>query len=150
MTLLAQVLFIFIFDQELFHLKFTKPWLPQSIYYVSCVNNLFTICNWNLNFLVKDDFYRFKLLEVHNFFHNYDFISICETSVGDTVELPDGMLENYNFVSCNNPSNTKRGGDGLFYKNDLPINLRSDLSFDESIVAKVVFGRIKHILHGYL
>ena len=52
------------------------------------------------------------------------------------------MLENYNFVSCNNPSNTRRGVD-LFYKNDLPIKIRNDLSFDESIVVEVVFGRKK-------
>ena len=108
------------------------------------VYNIFTFCNWNLNSLAKDDFYRVKLLEVHNSFHNYDFISICETSLDDTVELPDVMLENYNFVSCNNPSNTRRGGVGLFYKNDLPIKIRNDLSFDESIAAEVVFGRKKY------
>ena len=50
------------------------------------------------------------------------------------------MLEIYNFVSCNNPSNTRRGVN-LFHKNDLPIKIKSDLSFDESIVAEVVFGR---------
>ena len=81
------------------------------------VNN-FIFCNWDLNSLAKNNFYRVKLLEVHNSFHNYDFISICETSLDDTVELPDVMLENYNFVSCNNPSYTKRGGVGLFYKNN--------------------------------
>ena len=59
------------------------------------------------------------------------------------------MLENYNFVSCNNPSNTRRGGVGIFYKNDLPIKIRNDLSFDESIVVEVVFGR-KIYSYGYL
>ena len=54
------------------------------------------------------------------------------------------MLENYNFVSCNNPSNSRRGRVGLFYKNDLPIKIRNDLSFDESIVVEVVFGRKKY------
>ena len=53
------------------------------------------------------------------------------------------MLENYNLVSCNNPSNTRRGGVGLFYKNDLPIKIRNDLSFDKSIIVEVVFGRKK-------
>ena len=53
------------------------------------------------------------------------------------------MLENYNFVSCNNPNNTRRRGVGLFYKNDVPIKIRNDLSFDESIVVEVVFVRKK-------
>ena len=82
-------------------------------------------------------------LEAHNSFHNYDFISICETSVDDTVELPDVMLGNDNFVSCNNPSYTRRGGVGIIYKNDLPIKIRNDLSFDESIVVEAAFGRKK-------
>ena len=76
------------------------------------VNNFFSFCNWNINSLAKDNFYRVRLLGAHNSFHNYDFISICETSLDDTVELPDVMLENDNFVSCNNPSNTRRGGVG--------------------------------------
>ena len=107
------------------------------------VNSFFTFCNWNLNSLAKDDFYRVKLLEAHNSIFNYDIISICETSLNDTVDLPDIMLENYSFVSCNNPCNTRRGGVGLFYKNDLPIKIRNDLSFDESIVVELVFGREK-------
>ena len=67
----------------------------------------------------------------------------CETSLNDTVDLPDEMLENYTFVSCNNPSNTRRRGVGLFYKNDLPVKIRTDLSFEESIVIEVVLGRKK-------
>ena len=72
-------------------------------------NGFFTFCNWDLNSLAKDDFYRVELLEVHNSIHN------------DTVELPDVLMENYTFVSCNNPGNTRNGGVDLFYKNDLPI-----------------------------
>ena len=53
------------------------------------------------------------------------------------------MLENYTFVACNNPSNTRRDGVGLFYKNDLPLKIRMDLAFDESIVAELIFGRKK-------
>ena len=83
------------------------------------------------NSLAKDDFYRVKLLEAHNSIHNYDFISICETSLNDTVDLPDEMLENYTFVPCNSPSNTIRGDVGVFYKNDLPVKIRTDLSFEE-------------------
>ena len=170
---------LLIFNQELFHLKFTKYYLSRSTCYLlsavvlikfisfSClllgvgylspswmtfiriilsndvetnpgdfVNNFFTFCNWNLNSLAKDDFYRV------NSIHNYDFISICETSLNDTVDLPDEMLENYTFVSCNNPSNTRRGV-GLFYKNDLPVKIRTDLSFEEPTVIEVVFGRKK-------
>ena len=46
-------------------------------------------------------------------------------------------------MSCNNRSNTRNGGVGLFCKNDLPIKIRDDLSFDESIVVEIVIGRKK-------
>ena len=81
------------------------------------------------------------LLVEHNPIDTIDFISICETSLNDTVELPHILLENDSFVSCNNPNNTRKGGVGLFYKNDLPSKIRNDLSFDDSIVVEIVIGR---------
>ena len=80
-----------------------------------------------------------ELLEVHNSIHN----------LNDTVDLPDVLLENYIFVSCNNPSDTRNGEVDLFYKNDLPIKIRDDLSFDELIVVVIVIVR-KIILYNYL
>ena len=37
----------------------------------------------------------------------------------------------------------KKGGVGIFYKDTLPIVIRSDMSFDECIVAELRFGRKK-------
>ena len=106
-------------------------------------NGFFTFCNWNLNSLAKDDFYRIRLLEAHNSISNYDIISICETSLNDTVTLPDVMLENYSFIPSKNPGNSRHGGVGLFYKNSLPVKVRDDLSFNETIVLELKFGRKK-------
>ena len=70
-------------------------------------------------------------------------ISICETSLNDSVELPQTLLNDYTFVSANNPANTRHGGVGLFHKNSLPVTIRNDLHFDESIVVELKFGRKK-------
>ena len=43
-------------------------------------------------------------------------------------------------MSANNPANVKHGGVGLFFKNYLPVKVRNDLSFDESIVIELKFG----------
>ena len=40
-------------------------------------------------------------------------------------------------MPANNPANNKHGGVGLFYKNSLPVIVRDDLSFDESIVVEL-------------
>ena len=106
-------------------------------------NNFFNFMSWNLNSLAKDNFHRVSLIEAHNSCFNYDLISICETSLNDSVKIPETLLDEYTFVPVNNPTNTRRGGVGLFYKNSLPLIIRNDLSFDESIVVEVKFGRKK-------
>ena len=106
-------------------------------------NNFFTFMTWNLNSLAKDNFQRIRLIEAHNTLFNYDLISICETSLNDSVELPVTLLDDYTFVPANNPANVRHGGVGLFFKHSLPVIVRNDLSFDESIVIELKFGRKK-------
>ena len=66
--------------------------------------------------------------------------------MNDTVDLPETLLNDYSFETANHPFNRKHGGVGLFYKNSLPINIRRDLSFEESIVVELKFGRKKIFL----
>ena len=106
-------------------------------------NNFLNFMSWNLNSLAKESFQRVRLIEAHNSIFNYDLISICETSLNDSIELPETLLNDYTFVSANNPANTRHGGVGLFYKNSLPVTVRNDLSFNESIVIELNFGRKK-------
>ena len=103
-------------------------------------NGFFSFCNWNLNSLAKDEFYRVQLLEAHNYIFKYDLISLCETSLNDTVNLPDPLMDDYTFITSNNPLNLRHGGVGLLYKNSLPIKIRDDLAFQESIVVELKFG----------
>ena len=112
-------------------------------------NVFFSFCNWNVNSLAQDNFHRVQLLEAHNSIFKYDLISLCETSLNDLVKLPDSLLDNYTFVSRNSPNNTRHGGVGLFYKNSLPLVVRDDLGFDETIVVELKFGRKKIPLHCY-
>ena len=103
-------------------------------------NSFFTFCNWNVNSLAKNNFERVQLLEAHNALFNYDLISLCEVSLNSTVEIPVTLLENYTFISKNNPNDNKHGGVGLFYKNNLPLLVRNDLSFNETLVSELKFG----------
>ena len=109
-------------------------------------NNCFNFMSWNLNSLAKDNFQRVSLIEARNSLFNYDVISICETRLNDSVELPEPLLNEYTFMPANNPANTTHGGVGLFYKNSLPVVVRTDFCFDESIVIELEFGRIFFLL----
>ena len=106
-------------------------------------NNFFNFVSWNLNSLAKDTFQRTRLIEAHNGLFNYDLISICETSLIVSVELPETLINDYTFVFANNPANVRHGGVVLFLKNSLAVKVRNDLSFDESIVIELKFGRKK-------
>ena len=112
---------------------------PGPLYH----ENFFTFMNWNLNSIVKNNFERVQLIEAHNSLFNYDLISLCETSLNESVEIPDPLLNDCNFIPANHPDNVSHGGVGLFYKNSLPLKQRKDLSFDESIVVELKFGRKK-------
>ena len=97
--------------------------------------------SWNVNSLAKDNFQRVRLIEARSSIFNYDLISICETSLNDSVELPETLLNDYTFVTANNSADTRHGGVGLCFKNSLPVVVRNDLSYDESIVVEMKFGR---------
>ena len=135
------------------YIKRIPHWLPVFLIVISndihlnpgphYQNNFFNFMSWNLNSLAKDNFQRVRLIEAQNSIFNYDLISICETSLNDSVELPLTLLNDYTFVSANNPTNTRHGGVGLFYKNSLPVVVRHDLSFNKSIVLDLNFGRKK-------
>ena len=74
-----------------------------------------SVINWNTNSLSKDNCQRVSLLESHNSLFNYDIICLCETSLNETIDIPDKLLDNYIFIPCNSPSGKKQGGVGIFY-----------------------------------
>ena len=106
-----------------------------------------SFCNWNLNTISKDNFYCVTLLQVRNREHNYDIISLCETSLDDTVEVP--VMPGYKFYLCCHPDGNSSSGVGIFYQESLPLKIRKDLSFNESIVCELIFGH-KHIFFTVL
>ena len=102
--------------------------------------NSFKFMNWNVNPLAKDNFKRVRLIEAHNAIFKHDLISICETCLNDTVEIPETLFNDYTVVQANHPNNSRHGGVGLFFKNSFPVIVRNDLLFDESVVIELKFG----------
>ena len=109
-------------------------------------NSFFTFMNWNVNSIAKDNSHRLKLFEAQTSIFNYGLISLCETCLNDLVDLPDSYLQDYAFISSNKHDNARHCGIGLYYKNILPIKVREDLYFDESIVVELNFGRKRYAL----
>ena len=79
-------------------------------------------------------------MEADNVNYNYDIISLCETSLNATIEVPENILPGYKFYPCYHPDGNRSGGVGIFYKESLPLRIRHDLSFEECIVSELSFG----------
>ena len=102
-------------------------------------NGFFNFCNWNFNSLTKDNFQRSKILEAHDSIFDYDLISLCETNLNNSVVLPNDLIEMFTFLSCDSQTNGRHRGVGLFYKHTLPLKVRDDLTFEETIVVELKF-----------
>ena len=66
--------------------------------------------------------------------------------MNDTVQISEKMLESYTFLACNNPKNLIHEGVGLFYKDSLPIKIRDDIAFDETLVIEIMIDKKRYFL----
>ena len=84
-----------------------------------------SICHWNLNSILAHDYSKLCLLKAYISVHKYDIICLSETYLDSAVPLDDVdlVISGYNLIPSDHPSNTKRGGVCLYYKNYLPLRV---------------------------
>ena len=85
----------------------------------------FSTCHWNLSSIAAHNFTKVSLLIAYNSIRKYDIICLSETCLDSSTVLGDDSLEipGCNLVSCDQSSNTKRGGGRLYYKSYLPLKV---------------------------
>ena len=87
-------------------------------------------CHWNLNGLTAH--YSISLLQVYKAQHNYDIISSIETN-DDRI-----LIDGYNLIRADHPSDSKRGGVCIYYKDHNPLIKRDDIStLDNYLVPEI-------------
>ena len=84
-----------------------------------------SVFHWNLNSISAYDYSKLFLLNSYNSLHKFDIICLSETYLDSNTPLNDDNLEisGYTLVRSDHPSNTKRGGVCLYYKNNLPLRV---------------------------
>ena len=77
-------------------------------------------------------------LEAYNTIYKHDFICISETFFDTSVTGGDRSIQfnGYNLIRADHPSNTKRGGVCIFYKETLVVCIVNSLNFNECIVCE--------------
>ena len=94
----------------------------------------FSICHWNLNSITSHSFIKVSLLSAYNVVHNFAIICISESYLNshmftndDKLSIPGYMLR------ADHPSDNRRGGVCVYYKESLPIRLYNISYFQECI-----------------
>ena len=103
----------------------------------SCSLNL---CHWNVNGLAAHNFVKLTHLNALTAFHNFDIVCVSETFLDSDFPNKDPRLQiqGYEMIRCDFPGNLKRGGVCVYYRDDLPLKLRYDLSnLDQCIVLEM-------------
>ena len=106
----------------------------------SNVTNSLKVCHWNLNGVASHNFIKISLIEAYNSSHNFDIICLSETFLNSDYPAEDSCLklQGYDMIRCDFPGNMKRGGVCMYYKEDLPLMRRDDISpLDQCLVAEI-------------
>ena len=84
-----------------------------------------SFCHWNLNSISPHDLFKVSLLEAYNAIHKFDMICLSETFLNSSLQNDDDslVLNGYKLVRADNPSDLKRGGVCIYFKESLPIKV---------------------------
>ena len=100
--------------------------------------------HWNLNGIAAHaKIAKISLILSHALFYNINIIFLSETFLDSSIETNNLKLNipGYALLQSDHPSNIKRGGVCMFYKDYLPVIRRDDLcALTECIVAEVNLG----------
>ena len=116
---------------------------PQS----GQIKNL-SCCHWNVNSLVAQNLSKITQLEAYNSLYKHDFICIFETCVDSSILEGDSSfrLDGYKVIRADHPSNTKRSGVFVYYKESLSVRALNLTNFNECIICEVSVQNCK----GYI
>ena len=116
---------------------------------VNLANQFISVCHWNLNGIAAHDYIKLSLLQAYNAVHNLDIICISETFLDSDHSSDDQRLQipGYELIRSDKPNNTKHGGVCIYYREHLPLTVRTDLSpLNECLVCEVKVNNKKCFL----
>ena len=86
----------------------------------SCEN--FSVCHWNLNSISAHNISKVSLLNAYTALHSFDMICLSETYL-DSCILSHDPDQGYDLIRADHPSNVKRVGVCIYYKNHLALKV---------------------------
>ena len=104
--------------------------------------NKFSICHWNLNSISAHNFIKLSLLRAYISVRNFDILCLSETYLDSTISSNDSnlIIPGYKLYRADHPSNVKRGGICIYYKNLLPLKVTNIQYLQECINFEMKIG----------
>ena len=112
----------------------------------------FSIGHWNLNSLAAHNLRKVALLKAYLSVQRFDIFCISETYLNSSITEDDDNLQTpgYDLIRPDHPSNSKRGGIAIRYKNFLPLKLIDVNYLSESILFQLqIFSKICNFISLY-
>ena len=104
----------------------------------------FSICDWNLNSITSYNVIKLWLLKAYNSIHKLDIIYLAETYLNsetlsnvENLRFPDD-----NLIRDDHPSNTKRWGVCIYFKESLPLRICNVSYLSEYICYEFMISNI--------
>ena len=119
----------------------SKPWSEIFIFNFCSLKFKLPYSSW---FMIK-----ISLLQAYIFQQNYYIICLSETFLNSTTERNDDMIsiDEYNLMRSAHPSDSKRGGVCVSYKEHVPLIKTDNIStFDNSLVTEIRYKGEKYFL----
>ena len=106
---------------------------------------LFTCCHWNVDSLTGHNMVKLSSIAAYNTIHKYDFICISETYLDSCVPTNDRdtLINGYNLIRADHPSNNKRGGVCIYYRDSLAVQLVDTNYLSECLLCEVSINNKK-------
>ena len=112
----------------------------------------FTCCHWNINSLAANNMLKLSSIAAYNSIHKYDFICISETYLDSSVQSDDRdiSINGYNLIRADLPSNNKRGGVCIYYRELLAVQLVKTNYLNQCLLCEISFNNEKVTLQSYI
>ena len=88
------------------------------------------VCDWNLNSIWVEDFFKLSKISAFLNVHQFDTFYLTETFLDSLTSSEDPRLAiaGYKLFRCDHPSNLRRDGVCIYFKDHLPLAIRPNLT----------------------
>ena len=100
-------------------------------------HSYFSCCHCNVNS------FKVAALRACNSVYRHDFLCVSETFLSSSFEssYKDLMIEGYNVIRGYHPSNTKKSGVSIYYRESLAVSIAKNTSLTECLVCEVTIQK---------